>query len=59
MKSIIDIHDSQRMEPTDFDHPLTFALAPPWGWLFWKQVKCLDNYWMNYNEIIYNIYDKL
>ena len=35
MKLCCAIHDPQRINPTDFDDPLTSPLAPPWGWHLW------------------------
>lgn len=41
-----DIHDTQAMKLTDFIDPLTFSLAPPWGWHWWFWV---NNYWTDFD----------
>ncbi len=33
-----DIRASRRVNPNDFGDPLTFLLAPPWGWHLWYSV---------------------
>lgn len=36
-----DVHGSKRLTPTDFSDPLSFSLAPPWGWYMCPFLKCL------------------
>ncbi len=59
MKFHTDIHSPQRMNPTDFGDPLSFPLAPPWGWYLCYSVKCLNNYQMDCHEMCTDIYAPL
>lgn len=35
-----DINGPQRMNPAHFGDPVTFPLAPPWGWYLWLVLIC-------------------
>lgn len=41
-----DVRGPQRIKANNFYDPLTFHLAPPWGWLLW-----LSSYWMDCHQI--------
>lgn len=41
-----DVRGPQRIKANNFYDPLTFHLAPAWGWLLW-----LSSYWMDCHEI--------
>lgn len=42
---VITVHGPQRINPTDFDDPPTFQVAPPKGWHIQYIVKYLNNYY--------------
>ncbi len=47
------MHGPKWMNLNDFGDPLTFPLAPPWGWHLWFRVKYLDSYWRDCHETCY------
>lgn len=53
---VITVHGPQRINPTDFDYPPTFQVAPPKGWHIQYFVKYLNNYFLYYDTIYYYIY---
>ncbi len=47
----INIHGAQRMNSADFGDSLTFPLAPPLSLHLWFCLKCLNDYWVDWNEL--------
>ena len=53
MKSNTDIHNPQKMNPTDFGDSLTFPYTWPWGWYFDFFMKYLNNQGMEFGSDIH------
>lgn len=53
------IPSPQRMKPTDFVEPLTFPLAPPWGWHFFREIcqQLFDGLqWMDFHPLGHSLW---